>query len=34
VHTIYQVLRPDTSQPAHAALPGFEGINDLAELVG
>lgn len=33
VHSIYQVLRPDSTLPVHPALSGFEGITDLAELL-
>jgi putative hydrolase of the HAD superfamily len=33
VHTVYQMLRPDSTLPAHHALPGFEGITNLGELV-
>lgn len=33
VRAVYQVLRPDSTQPAHPALAGFEGISGLGDLV-
>ena len=32
VHWLYQVLQPDSTLPAHAAVPGFAGIRALGDL--
>ena len=32
VRWVYQVLRPDSTLPAHPALPGIEGVRALADL--
>jgi hypothetical protein len=34
VGQVYQVLLPDSTQPARSPLPGFAGIHGLGDLAG
>jgi hypothetical protein len=34
VREVYQVLRPDSTQPPRPPLPGFMAVDGLADLLG